>query len=69
MIGKNQTKTNYVAQLIINQILSDEIRGSKKENAIVMDKNEKKIRKKNKEKKAQSLRLRRPRVPKHLLKA
>jgi hypothetical protein len=39
---KNQTKTNYVTQLIINQILSDEINKKKQEkNTIVMDKNEK----------------------------
>jgi hypothetical protein len=37
---KNQTKTNYFAQLIINQILSDEIEEKKynKTNAIVIDK-------------------------------
>jgi hypothetical protein len=64
-LEKNQTKTNYVAQLIINQILNGEMGGSKKENAIVMDKNEKN-KKKNKEKKSQSLGLRRPRVPEHL---
>ena len=44
---KNQTKTNYVAQLIINQILSDEIKKkNKKKNTIVMYKNEKEKRKK-----------------------
>jgi hypothetical protein len=40
-LEKNQNKINYVAQLIINQILSDEIRREKK-NAIVIDKNDKK---------------------------
>jgi hypothetical protein len=44
---KNQTKTNYVTQLIINQILSDEIKKKKQEkNTIVMDKNKKKKKKK-----------------------
>jgi hypothetical protein len=43
---KNQTKTNYVTQLIINQILSDEIKKNKKKNTIVMYKNEKEKRKK-----------------------
>jgi hypothetical protein len=42
-LEKNQNKINYVAQLIINQILSDEIRREKK-NAIVIDKNDKKKR-------------------------
>jgi hypothetical protein len=40
-LEKNQNKINYVAQLIINQILSVEIRREKK-NAIVIDKNDKK---------------------------
>jgi hypothetical protein len=43
---KNQTKTNYVTQLIINQILSDEIKKNKKKNTIVMYKNKKEKRKK-----------------------
>jgi hypothetical protein len=44
-LEKNQNKINYVAQLIINQILSDEIRReNKKKNAIVIDKNDKKKR-------------------------
>ena len=41
MIGKkNQTETNYVSQLIINKILSDEIeKKTRKKNAIVIEKN------------------------------
>jgi len=45
---KNQTKTNYVTQLIMNQILSDEIKKKQEKNTIVMDKNEKEKRKKSK---------------------
>jgi len=39
---KNQIKTNYIAQLIINQLLSDEIEKKKLTNAIVIDKKKKK---------------------------
>ena len=46
MIEKNQIKTNYIAQLIINQILNNhKIRKNNKEkkiNAIVMDKKKQK---------------------------
>ena len=49
MIGKeNKVKKNCIAQLITNQIFSDEIeeKKSKKQYAIVMDKNNKKKLKK-----------------------
>ena len=49
MIGKkNQIEINYIVQLIINQILSDEIKKNKLENLkkiqIVIDQNEKEKR-------------------------
>jgi len=44
---ENQTETNYIAQLIINQILMMKLEEKKiTKNAIVMNKNKKEIRKK-----------------------
>ena len=60
MIGKkNKIETNYIAQLIINKISSDENGKSKRQekNAILMDKNKNK-----KAKTARPLMLGRPRV-------